>query len=61
MKRAKLATKTTRLQALEELVFGDGRGWISPLPAESSARAPAPWHRASIEALDVSQCCLLRP
>ncbi|KAJ1639455.1 hypothetical protein T492DRAFT_937124, partial [Pavlovales sp. CCMP2436] len=34
--------------ALEELVFGDGRGRISPLPAESSARAPAPRHRASM-------------
>ncbi|KAJ1638303.1 hypothetical protein T492DRAFT_944868, partial [Pavlovales sp. CCMP2436] len=44
--------------ALEELVFGDGRGRISPLPAESFARASAPRHRASIEALDVSQCCL---
>ncbi|KAJ1630791.1 hypothetical protein T492DRAFT_906509 [Pavlovales sp. CCMP2436] len=47
--------------ALEELVFGDGQGRISPPPAESSVRAPAPWHRASIETLDVSQCCLLRP
>ncbi|KAJ1624439.1 hypothetical protein T492DRAFT_1047223 [Pavlovales sp. CCMP2436] len=34
-------------------------GRISPLPAESSAREPAPRHRASIEALDVSRCCLL--